>query len=46
MPTATRTYHCHRCGIRLSVWLYSQWTRERYCTDIDACAKRARRKGV
>jgi hypothetical protein len=44
MTTSIRSHRCHRCNKRLSTWLYSQWTRERYCTDLEACAKRARRK--
>lgn len=44
--TSTRTYHCNRCGKRLSggKWLYSQWTKMRYCPDIDACSLRASRR--
>lgn len=26
--------------------VYSRWTRSYYCTDVDACGRRARRKGL
>jgi hypothetical protein len=46
----TTVKHCDRCGIRLrvdrngnGVWVYSAWTGSRYCLDIDACGRRARR---
>ncbi len=47
MATTTRVYHCARCGkqLRGEEWLYSRFTRLRYCTDVDRCAKRAQRKG-
>lgn len=37
---------CARCGKRLKGgrWVYSPTTESRYCIDIDACAKRAKRK--
>lgn len=36
---------CAICGVRLTKkWVYSKSTRNRYCIDIDACSKRARRK--
>jgi len=42
----TRHYYCDRCGMKLKsgVWVYSVWTKSRYCTQLDACAKRARKK--
>jgi len=38
---------CTRCGKRLPHQdrrLFSAWTRSYYCIDIDACARRAKRK--
>jgi len=39
--------HCARCGKRLPadrVRIYSKWTRNYYCFDMVACARRARRR--
>lgn len=36
--------HCDRCGKRIKTWLYSPWTKHRYCTDIDACSRRAKKR--
>lgn len=50
MSAPTAVYECARCGKKLRVkdgvkqWLYSPWTRLRYCLDIDACGRRARRR--
>jgi len=37
---------CDLCGSRLreGQYVYSRWTRHRYCWDLDACRARARRK--
>lgn len=44
VPLTTR-YKCGRCGHRDAAerMVFSRWTRSRYCQDINACAKRARR---
>lgn len=42
--TSARCYTCAQCGRKLTRWIYSRFTEKRYCIDIDACAKRARRK--
>jgi hypothetical protein len=44
--TATRpTYRCAICGKRLGdVWVYSHFTGARYCSDVDACKARAKRR--
>lgn len=36
---------CGRCGKQQPAerMVYSKWTRQRYCADLTACAKRARR---
>ena len=36
---------CDRCGKRLkpNVWIYSRFTGARYCTDINACDRRAKK---
>jgi len=41
----TRSYRCGCCGKRLKAdqWIYSRWTGNRYCTDLDACTKRTKR---
>jgi len=39
---------CARCGKRLpdeTRRVYSSWTRNHYCIDVDACARRAKRRG-
>jgi hypothetical protein len=40
-----KSYHCDHCGRRLKPdqWIYSRWTGSRYCTDLNACTKRAKR---
>lgn len=38
---------CARCGKRLradGLYVYSRWTRNHYCFDMDACGRRAKRK--
>lgn len=37
---------CDRCGKALAPeqWIYSRTTGKRYCPDLDACGKRAKRK--
>lgn len=47
MTAATATRHaCARCGKKQKAdrMVFSTHTRSRYCSDITACAKRARRK--
>jgi len=46
MTTTERTYPCGRCGKRQTAarMLYSRWTHQRFCTDLDACAKRSSRR--
>jgi hypothetical protein len=41
-----RQYACARCGrrVRPERWVYSRHTGNRYCVELDACAKRARRR--
>lgn len=40
------TYACARCGKRQrpEKMIFSKHTRKRYCRDLDACGKRAKRK--
>lgn len=42
-----RSLACARCGKYSSAerMVYSTWTRYHYCIDIDACGRRARRRG-
>lgn len=37
---------CARCGKKSPVerMVFSTFTRQRYCSDVDACGRRARRK--
>ena len=36
---------CARCGKRLGEQrIFSSWTRSYYCVDIDACARRTKKK--
>lgn len=39
-----RTYECARCHktLRHGNWIFS-YERQRYCTDVDACSRRAAR---
>ncbi len=41
-----KTQLCGRCRKRLAYpkWVHSRHTNSYYCTDIDACARRARKK--
>ena len=43
---ATRlTYRCAICGKRLGdKFVYSPFTHARYCSDVDACKARAKRR--
>lgn len=43
---APRRYPCARCGRHHPAdrMVYSTWTKARYCTDVKACEKRARRR--
>lgn len=36
---------CTRCGAKLKegAYVYSSWTKNRYCARIDACSTRAKR---
>jgi hypothetical protein len=45
MASKPVTYSCARCGkqLRNEQWLYSSWTKNRYCLNIDSCGRRARR---
>ncbi len=45
-PTKQRAYVCARCSrpLRNNAWIFSRFTGNRYCPDLDACAKRARSK--
>jgi hypothetical protein len=40
------TPNCARCGKRLgnALYVYSRFTHARYCANVGACAKRARRR--
>jgi len=40
-------FRCARCGrqLRQDRWIYSRFTRNRYCVEIDACETRAKKKG-
>lgn len=46
MPPKAVTHRCGRCGKRLKAggYVYSRFSRERYCTDITACAARAKKR--
>src|SRR6188472_213175 len=37
---------CDRCGSRLREgrYVFSSWTKKRYCSDIDGCSKRTRKR--
>lgn len=39
-------YECARCGHRSAAdaMIYSHWTRNRYCANVDACARRRKRR--
>ncbi len=45
LKTKQRAYVCARCSrpLRNNAWIFSRFTGNRYCPDMDACAKRARR---
>lgn len=44
--TAKPKYPCGKCGKRATAeqMLYSRFTHARYCTDLDACARRAAKR--
>jgi hypothetical protein len=44
-PPPLTSFSCARCGRRLRQdrWVYSRFTRNRYCIEIDACEKRAKK---
>ncbi len=46
VATSTKRYACAICGKRdrPERMVFSTHTRNRYCRDIDACSRRARRK--
>lgn len=46
MPPKTRVLSCARCGkrVREGTYIYSRFTKNRYCIDMDACARRAANK--
>lgn len=46
MKLLTRTYVCARCGLRTvgNRLMFSRFTRQRYCMDIDACERRAKHR--
>ena len=41
-----KQYTCACCGKRLKPdqWIYSRWTRNRYCWEVVPCLERARKK--
>ena len=42
--TMQRRYRCDRCGRRLGdIYVYSRFTKCRYCADLDACQRRHNR---
>lgn len=43
MATTKKT--CARCGRQMPAdrMVFSSWTRNHYCTDVDACGRRAAR---
>jgi hypothetical protein len=46
---STKTRHvCGRCGAKLreGEYIYSRFTKARYCIAMDVCAKRAAKKRV
>jgi hypothetical protein len=48
IPGTTQPRHsCARCGrtLRDGDWIYSSHTGNRFCVDLKACDKRARRRG-
>jgi hypothetical protein len=43
LPPLT-SYTCDRCGRRLRQgYVYSRFTKSRYCAELDACEKRAKK---
>ena len=50
MATATghRLYLCARCGKRATAdrMVFSAFTRNHYCADVDACTRRAKRNAT
>ena len=47
--SAQREIRCARCDKRIpnqAARIYSRWTRSYYCSDLDACARRAARRGT
>lgn len=45
LPPKTK-YHCTICGTQLREgrYVFSTWTRHRYCSDVTACHKAAKKK--